>query len=239
LSRPRRFVVILSRPESPENIGLVARAMKNTGFSRLRIVGRERIESASYRTAVHAGDVLDKCSFYSDLASAASDLNVVFAATAKHRKNFRALSLEEAVTMMFTYPDSAGVGILFGNERTGLTSAELRASNFLFSIPQATPQPSYNLAAAVLLTLFHIFRGRPPPPLRPNPGDLPLSQAEQQECIRLILNKLEQRGFVHSTNREHAAEMIHDLLGRLTITARDRKLLLALFSEAGREFPAK
>ncbi len=239
MSRTRRFVVILSRPENPENIGLVARAMKNTGFSRLRVVGKERFESASYRTAVHAGDVLDESSFYPDLASATSDLHVVFAATAKHRKNFRALSLEEALTRMFASRDSARVGLLFGNERTGLTSAELRASNFLFSIPQATPQPSYNLAAAVLLTLFHIFRRRPLPPLRPNPRDLPLSQAEQRECIRLILNKLERRGFVHSTNRQHAAEMIHDLLGRLTITARDRKLLLALFSEAGREFPAK
>ena len=33
------FSVILARPENPENIGLVARAMANTGFNDLRLTG--------------------------------------------------------------------------------------------------------------------------------------------------------------------------------------------------------
>ncbi len=229
-----RFFVILSRPENPENVGFVARAMKNTGFGNLRIVGREKTEPSSCRTAVHAKDILERASFYPDLCSAAADLNVVFASTAKARKNFSTLTLEEAVAKMFSFLPSAKIGLVFGNERTGLTSEELRSSNFRLTIPQASRQPSYNLASAVLLTLFRIFRHEPEEPKKSvRPEDLPLSQVEQEECIRLILKKLEDRKFIHSTNKAHAMEMIYDLLGRLTITAKDKKLLLALFSHAG------
>ena len=228
-----RFFVILSRPENPENVGFAARAMKNTGFGNLRLAGRDKIEPSSFRTAVHADDILREASFYPDLASATADLNVVFASTAKTRKNFSILTLEEAVDKMFSYPLSAKIGLVFGNERTGLTSEELGFSNFRFTIPQASRQPSYNLASAVLLALFYIFRHKPQ---EPKPGlrskDMPLAWAEQEECIRLILKKLEERKFIHSTNKVHASEMIYDLLGRLTITARDKKLLLALFSQA-------
>lgn len=230
-----RFFIVLARPEIPENIGSVARAMKNTGFGQLRIVGQEKIEPSAYRTAVHAGEVLDKASFYPDLRAATADLNMVFASTAKPRKNFSALALDEAVDKMFSFPASMRIGLVFGNERTGLTSEELRASNFRLTIPQAGRQPSYNLASAVLLTLFAIFRRGPHRPKRGlSAADAPLSRAEQDECIRLILNKLEKRGFIHATNKVHTSEMVSDLLGRLTITAKDKKLLLALFSQVGR-----
>jgi len=230
-----RFVVILARPESVENIGLAARAMKNTGFGNLRVVGRSKVEIACPRTAVHAKDILREASFYADLASATADLSVVFASTAKPRQNFSVLPLDEAVSKMLAFPDGAKIGLLFGNERTGLTSAELAASNFRWTIPQASRQPSYNLAAAVLITLFEVFRRLPPEGTSVGSAtrEVPLARSDQEQCIRLILQKLEEREFIHPTNRRHTTQMLYDLLGRLAMTDRDRKLLLAVFSHAG------
>ena len=229
-----RFFVILCRPENPENVGSVARAMKNTGFGRLRIVGPERMEAAAFRTAVHARDILEGASFCPDLPAAEADLNVIFAATSKLRKNFSSLSLEEAVERMFSFPPSTGIGLVFGNERTGLTSRELRSSNYRFMIPQAGQQPSYNLAAATLLALFRIFcHGTPGLSRGFGPKDLPLPRAQQEECIHFVINKLEGQGFIHPTNKAHMTERVCDLLGRLTLTAKDRKLLLAIFSHVG------
>lgn len=227
----KKFTIILSRPENPENIGLVARSMKNTGFGELRLVGVERIAEKSRRTAVHAHDVLKKARFYSKLSHAVADLNVIFAATAKTRKNFSSLPLQDAVEEMFRFPRAVKIGLLFGNERTGLLSEELKSSNFRFIIPQAGRQPSYNLASAVLLTLFHIFsQGN----LRKEESskEKPLSRIEQEECIRRILSKLEKKNFIHQTNRRHMTDMIYDLFGRLTLTEKDRNLVLALFSKA-------
>ncbi len=226
-----KFTVVLVRPENPENIGLVARNMKNTGFEKLRLVGVKRVEQKSYVTAVHARDILERARFYADLSEAISDLDIIFASTSKTRKNFPSISLKDAVDEMFKFPASTRIGLLFGSERTGLTSDELRSSNFRFIIPQATRQPSYNLASAVLLTLFHIFAFDNFQEAETT-REKPLSRKEQEECIRLILGKLEQSNFIHSTNKHHMTEMVYDLFGRLALTAKDKKLLLALFSKA-------
>jgi tRNA/rRNA methyltransferase len=225
-----RFTVVLVRPEHPANIGLVARNMKNTGFGKLRLVGVSGIEEESHKTAVHAREILGSAQFYGRLAEATADLEVVFAATAKRRKSYSHLSLEDAVEKMVHFPDSTRVGLLFGNERTGLTSEELKYSNFRITIPQATKQPSYNLAAAVLITLFRIYTHTQYPP-DGFEQEKPLTQDDQRNTIRIILVKLEEKGFIHKTNKKHTTEMIYDLFGRLSMTEKDRRLLLALFSK--------
>ncbi len=225
-----KFAVVLVRPKNPENIGLVARNMKNTGFEELRLVGVKSVAQKSYVTAVHARDILERARFCPDVSEATADLDITFASTSRTRKNFPSVSLKDAVREMFQFPASTKIGLLFGSERTGLTSDELRSSNFRFMIPQATRQPSYNLASAVLLTLFHIFAHdhfKEVEAVR----EKPLSRKEQEEFIRLILRKLEQKNFIYSTNKRHMTEMIYDLFGRFALTSKDRKLLLALFSK--------
>ncbi len=194
-------------------------------------MGVTKIDKKSYVTAVHALDILERAKFYPGVKEATADLDIIFASTSKARKNFPSVPLKHAVAEMFKFPSSSKVGLLFGNERTGLTSEELRTSNFRFMIPQAAREPSYNLASAVLLTLFHIFAyGNFKEVITTR--EKPLSRIEQEEFIRLILHKLEQKNFIHSTNKRHMTEMIYDLFGRFALTAKDRKLLLALFSKA-------
>jgi TrmH family RNA methyltransferase len=226
--RPERFVIIMARPESAENIGLAARAMKNTGFGRLRVVRKGALPSRAAKTAVHAEDILAAAELFPTLEAAVADCGVVFAGTAKPRAAIGLRTLAETIPIMAAYPSGTKVGLLFGNERTGLTAAELRRANFVYTIPQAGRQPSYNLAAAVLLTLYAIFSAGPTAgPERPDP----IPRRDQDETIALILRKLEEKGFIHGGNREHVAVLVHDLLGRLTMTEKDRRLLLALFTK--------
>jgi len=223
-----KFAVILSRPENPENIGLVARNMKNTGFDDLRLVGISSLKKKAFVTAVHARKILENARFYPRLKDAIENLDIIFAATAKARKNFSHLPMEEALKKMAGFAGTTRIGLLFGNERTGLTSEELRHSNFRFKIPQAGNQPSYNLASAVLITLFSLFSSEASG--SKNLFDSPISREEQEAFIQRILLNLEKKGFIHETNKKHVEEMVSDVFGRLTMSAKDRRLLLALFS---------
>ena len=234
------IALILARPENPENIGLAARAMKNTGFRDLRLAGVRRIRVKAFAAAVHAADILEAARLFPDLQSAAADLQVVFAATARPRSNFPALSLDEAIARIRSYPPSTRIGLLFGNERTGLTTEEMRISSFRFSIPQAGRQPSYNLAAAVLLTLFPLFAAVGSATAAPAavPADPPLARAAQDTVINRILSILEDRGFLHDTNRRHVTDVAFELFGRLAMTAKDRNLLLAIFHKGAGAGPA-
>lgn len=225
----KRLSVILARPQKPDNIGLAARAMKNTGFENLLVVGMDKFERKSFVTAVHSQEILENARFFPTLLEAVSDINVVLASTSKKRKNFPLLSLDEAVSKTFDFPEKAQIGLLFGNEITGLTSEELSLANFHFCIPQFGGQPSYNLGAAVLLTLFSLFTHE----LRTSDiaDETPLPWKEQEECIRQILSKLKDKQFIHPENKRHVTERLFDLFGRLTMTDKDRKLLLAIFSK--------
>lgn len=225
----KNLSVILVRPQNQENIGLVARAMKNTGFRSLRIIGVERLTERAFAAAVHSEDILEQAVLLSNLEDAVFDLNLVAAATAKSRKNFTLNTFDEASRRLVTAPLGTRIGLLFGNERTGLVSQELLFANFLFTIPQAARQPSYNLASAVLLSLFR-FSSEGPVQKKNARRDPPISRAEQTACIRLILDKLKDRRFIHETNVEHITDMVHSLFGRLEMTEKDKNLLLAIFS---------
>lgn len=233
-SLKNRLSVILSRPQKPENIGLAARAMKNTGIENLSVVGMDKFERKSFVTAVHSQEILKNARFFPTLPEATSDMNIILASTSKKRKNFPLLSLDEAVSKIFDFPDKTRVGLLFGNEITGLTSEELSFSNFRFTIPQFGDQPSYNLASAVLLTLFSIYTyDKQTPDIL---DEMPLPWKEQEECIHKILQKLEEKHFIHPDNKRHVTERVFSLFGRLALTDKDRKLLLAIFSKGPDSF---
>jgi tRNA/rRNA methyltransferase len=225
-----RFAVVLVRPDSPENVGLAARGMANTGFADLRLVGLDRLEAPAWRTAIHAEAIIEKARFFPTLAEALADRELVLGSTARVRHDFPLVGLDDAVVRIGEYPGAARIGLVFGNERTGLTQDELGLANVRFHIPQAGRQPSYNLCVAVTLTLHAIaFRGAPPPVLR---RDLPLDHAAQAEAGRRFGALLDGLGFMHDTNRAFIEDKVRDIFFRMALTAKDRDIMLAMFRKA-------
>lgn len=44
--------------------------------------------------------------------------------------------------------------------------------------------------------------------------------------------KLERSGFIHGENWAHVSEMVRGLFGRLALTDKDRKFLMAVFNQS-------
>ena len=230
MSPNARFAVVLVRPDSPENIGLAARGMANTGFADLRLVGLDRLEAPAWRTGIHAESILEGARFFKSLEEAVADREIVLGSTARVRHDYPLVSLAEAAERIGEYPDAARVGLVFGNERTGLTQEELGRANVRFHIPQVGRQPSYNLGVAVTLTLHAItFRSGPAAALR---RDLPLDHAAQAEAGRRFSAMLDSLGFMHDTNRAFIVEKVQDIFFRMALTAKDRDVILAMFRKA-------
>ncbi|HSA96988.1 MAG TPA: TrmH family RNA methyltransferase [Acidobacteriota bacterium] len=225
-----RFAVVLVRPDSPENIGLAARGLANTGFNDLRVVGLDRFEPAAWRTAIHAESILESARFFDSLAAAVADRDLVLGSTARVRHDFPLVTLPEAVRRIREYPAAARVALVFGNERTGLTQPELGLTNVRFRIAQAARQPSYNLGVAVTLTLYSIAFGAAPPPA--SERELPLSHEEQAEAGRRFRALLDSLGFMHATNRVFISEKVADIFFRMALTAKDRDIIMAMFRKA-------
>src|SRR6185312_12101469 len=117
--------VVLVRARNPNNIGAVARAMHDFGFSHLRIVNDYAVPFASARSAIDASDVLANATEFASVAEAIADCTLVVGTTAVGE---RALlhplyALPEAATHIGeALMQSGRVALLFGSEKTGLSN---------------------------------------------------------------------------------------------------------------------
>jgi TrmH family RNA methyltransferase len=164
-----RIAVVLVRARNPNNIGAVARAMHDFGFSDLRIVNEFAMPLEGARSAVDASAVIEAARSYGSLAEAVSDCTVVVGTTAVGERDLehRLLSLDDAFPLLgATVGEQAGrVGLIFGSEKTGLSNEELSHCNWLLTIPMAGQADgrhlSMNLGQAVAVCLYELVRGAP------------------------------------------------------------------------------
>ena len=64
------------------NIGAAARAMRNFGFGRLRLVNPYQVAYQEAKSAVHAHDILERAEEFKNLADAVADCTLVVGTTA-------------------------------------------------------------------------------------------------------------------------------------------------------------
>jgi TrmH family RNA methyltransferase len=154
-----RLVVILVQPRSPGNVGATARAMKNTGLRRLRVVDPVAYDPEEARwMAPGCEDVLAEAEFVATFEEAVADCHRLVATTARHRRLGQPVWSPTQLAQGFLEgPPDEVVGLLFGREDIGLTNEEVGHAGALLRIP--TPEhASLNLAQAVLLTGHELFR---------------------------------------------------------------------------------
>lgn len=158
------FFIILVNPQLGQNIGSVARAMKNFNFTNLRIVnprdGWPNPDSIS--TAAGADDVLKKTKIFSSVPEASKDLNYLFASSARRRDlNVKSLDLINTITFLNRNKFSNKnfkFGILFGCESSGLSNEDLINANQLIYIPSNDSFSSLNLSHAVTIICWEFFK---------------------------------------------------------------------------------
>jgi TrmH family RNA methyltransferase len=147
--------VILCRPRNPQNLGAAARALRCAGISRWAIVDpRTHDFESARRVAVHAEDLLDKPRLCGDLHEAIAGCSLTVGTTARPRPDRPLLSPQEAAARLVAA--KGAVAIVFGDERSGMTAAEVEAVDLLSSIPSDPEQPSWNLAQAIAIYAFEV-----------------------------------------------------------------------------------
>jgi TrmH family RNA methyltransferase len=184
--------IILVAPQTPANIGAVARAMKTMGLSRLvmvRPVPWREAQEAWY--IAHGGeDVLEASEEYDSLEAALAPLVLVAGTTNRRRARVHATPErpDGAGSQLIAAARQGPVGVLFGNEDTGLSSADLTRCSVVITIPSAVERPSLNLSHAVQVAAYELFLAAageigPPPPDRAPAVEL---EALQARLLRLM-----------------------------------------------------
>ena len=156
--KPSNVYVILSHPFLADNIGAAARAMKNMGFSNLRLVApRRNWKKRAYVLACNAAEVISRAQVYSTLGEAVADLNWTCGTTRRVRgKGPQFIPFEGFIETALKKSSDLKIGLIFGRESKGLTAEELPHCDQLVSLPADKAHPSLNLSHAVMVTLFSL-----------------------------------------------------------------------------------
>ena len=126
---PAMPVFVLVRPQMAENIGMAARAMMNCGIYDMRLVSPRELptDEAALSASSWADVILRNARIFDSLEAAVSDLNYLFATTARTRHIAKPVSTTQDLKTLFRKLKISQdkIGILFGCERTGLENEEL------------------------------------------------------------------------------------------------------------------
>ncbi len=152
------LVVILVEPEKADNVGMIARAMKNFGFKRLRIV-RPMFESfdRALAAAMHAKDVVNEAEILTTLEEAREGIDLLIGTTARvsrYSLDRRAIPIRDLLREL-TW--NATYGLVMGRESVGLTTEELAFCDVVTTIPSSEEYPALNLANATAILLYEFF----------------------------------------------------------------------------------
>jgi len=226
-----RIAIILVRARNPQNIGAVARAMHDFGFSSLRIVNEYPVPLEAARSAIDASAVLNAATEFPTVAEAIADCTLVVGTTAVGERDLQhpLLALHEAAPRLLaelaearqpsepSEPTRNRVALLFGSEKTGLSNDELSHCHLLLTIPMALHadlrHPSMNLGQAVAVCLYELVRTRTLPHTG-RPSTAPTT-AESDRLLTLFTEILEASEYT----RHHPARSAPSDLRRFLLRA--------------------
>ncbi len=224
--------IILVEPRVPENIGMAARAMKNCGLSRLALVRpADHLSSAACRPAMEALPILQKAEVFEDLPSALAGSRMVVGTTRRGGEDRRPL-LTPAEWIRDHLPRAAGheVSVLFGTEKDGLTAKAIGLCDLLVTIPANPVFPSFNLAQAVLLVGYELFRATPEPARKGTKLDL-APAGSREDLFRHLEAVLHRIGFMDRKNPGRILPRLRRLFGRTSLERREVRILRGILSQ--------
>jgi tRNA (cytidine32/uridine32-2'-O)-methyltransferase len=234
--------IVLVEPRAPANIGAVARAMKTMGLARLVLVrpAAWRAAPEAWYIAHGAEELLEACEECDDLETVLAPLALVAGTTNRRRRRVHATPErpDSAAARLVAAARSGPVGVLFGNEDAGLSSADLSRCPLVMTIPSAVEQPSLNLSHAVQVVAYELFLaaagevGPPAPDLAPT--------VELELLYGRIIHLLQEAGFrFHQDDPETFLASVRRCFGRAAFERRDLRTMHLMMATVEKHLRAR
>ncbi len=241
-SYPNNTRIVLSRPEGDANIGSVCRAMKNMGLRKLVLVReREDINVREVRRmALHAFDLFEEATFVQSLEEAVAETQLAIAVTRRHgaKRNKKSIPIAEIATLVRERV-GAEIAFVFGNEEHGLSNDEVELCSAKLSIPTAAEFPSLNLAQAVQIVAYELFRGagggtgeRTGAPAGANGGAGGAARRERiEELTQVVMHTLDALGFFKNTDGHYTRQVFRDVFHRAGLRTHEADYIQRVFQK--------
>ncbi len=228
--------IILVEPSLAVNVGAVARAMKNMGFARLRLVQpggtSKHLSDPARRMSAGSEEILEQAQVFPALDEALADIHLAAGCTARRGQGRTPLltprGLSEYVSRLG--PETR-LGLVFGREDRGLTNAELDLCNLVVTVPTAREHTSLNLAQAVLLVCYELRIGATARAPRMRGRGRPATSEEMEGLYRHAREVLLRIGFLDRQNPDRILRVLRRILGRAVPNSREISILRGILRQ--------
>ena len=223
--------IILVEPQTPGNIGAVARAMKNFGIHRLVLVRPcDHLQDEARWMAVHAEEILENARVADSMALGLQDIHFSVATTNRKRDtHFPSFTPKEAAEKVLEISPNKNIALVFGREKFGLTNDEIHQCSIISTIPTFYEHASLNLGQAVMIYLYELFQAT----VFGNPNFVwDYAEPEQMEFLyQRIQSVLELSEFESRKTLEDFMLGVRRVFGRTPFEDRDVRLFHKIFQQ--------
>ncbi len=229
--------LVLLRPRNADNLGSIARVMKNFGLADWVVVSPnpKLLEvPGMHRLAVKSGDLLETVRRVDTFEEAIADCSWVVGTTMRLIDGRRRLTPREVATEAQDRHDEKWA-IVFGDERNGLTTDDVRQCHALSFIPSSDDQPSLNLAQAVGVYAYEVAMASRA--TKPAPGPALADDATFRTVRASLEETLRSASFLQHDDR-HAMDDLMTTLQRSRLTKKEAGLWIAALKSITKKLPA-
>ena len=222
--------IVLIDPSHPGNVGSVARAMKNMDLADLVLV-RPRAFPHPEANALAAGadDVLETARVVPTVAEAIADCGFVAGTTSRPRSYYWEFATpRDVAARIVALPQGQRTALLFGSERFGLATDDLKHCNLLVRIPANPDYCSLNLAMSVQLLSYELFLARERPESEIQLEQPLATSGDMEHFYRHLGTVLEQIDFADRTG--HLMERLRRMFNRALLDRNELNILRGILS---------
>jgi tRNA/rRNA methyltransferase len=199
--------IVLVRPQLGQNIGKAARAMLNFGLTDMRLVApRDGWPNPDAGPSASGADVvLERARVFDSTADAIADCSTIYASTVRRRDLVMPVLTPESMAGAIAASDRPSA-ILFGAERSGLSTEDVALANAIVTVPINPEFGSLNLAQAVILLAYEWSKTGElavPPAKELEP---PAAHAELEGLVRQLEESLDSKGYFHPPSRTQSTK---------------------------------
>jgi len=225
--------IVLVQPSLPANIGATARAMKNMGFSLLRLVNpADHLCLEARRMSSGSDEILENAQVFPTLEEALADLHVTVGCTARRGKErIKFVDPDGLARHLEPYRPDTRLGIVFGREARGLLNRELDLCNLLITIPTALEHPSLNLAQAVLVLCYELRKAGSRPPGSAKFKNPPATSEELEGLYQHAREVLLRIGFLDVRNPDRILRLLRRIFGRFGLDSREVRIFRGILHQ--------
>ena len=238
--------IILMEPRRQENLGAVARAMKNFGFENLVLINPKcRIGKKARKVAKHANDILDKAKIKK--SSYLKNYDYLIGTTAILGTDYNiprnTISIEQLgnkLSALITKKNANNkkysgkknennnksaswgnlkIGILIGRETIGLKNEEINLCDILATIPSSKKYPTLNISHSAAIMLYELFKNINDE--KSNSNIIFAAKKDKEVIMKYINAVLDKMEFQTKEKKETQKKVWKRVIGKALLTKRE------------------